>query len=161
MNRAIRALAAVTLALVALDVFLNWPRAGIVLNTANIVEQVARVMLSDSATLAGFATGIVTLVSVAQSRRWRWLILLLPAIFLSAYGPLFGSLLLFLGFSRFVSFDPTNQFNIVAVQFGLTLAPAVLTALVALVYTARGRPHAGAPDLDLEVSSTEEPDPVM
>jgi hypothetical protein len=161
MNRAIRALAAATLALVALDVFLNGPRAGFVVGTINLVEQIARVMLSDSATLAGFATGIVALVSAMQRRRWRWLILLLPAIFLSAYGPLFGSLLLFLVAPRFVSFDPSNQLNIATIQFAVTFAPGVFTALVALVYALRGRPPVAMPDLDLEVSSIKEPDPVV
>jgi predicted RND superfamily exporter protein len=159
MNRAIRALAAVTLALVVFDVLLNGPRAAFVAGTINLAEQIARVMLSDSATLAGFATGIVTLVSAARHRHWRWLILLLPAIFLSAYGPTFGSLLLFLVAPRFVSFDPSDQLNIATIQFAVTLAPGVFTALVALAYALRGRPRDAVPDL--EVSSIEEPDPVV
>ncbi len=161
MNRAIRVFAAVTLALIVLDVLINPPRATFVTGPINLIEQIARAMLSESATLAGFATGIVTLVAIAQGRRWRWLVAFVPLAFISAYGPLFGFVFVFLFVPRLDTSDPSSsQLTIATLQLALTLVPAALTALVAFGYALRARPGVTVADLDLEVSSIKEPDPI-
>jgi|SRR5689334_22902416 len=162
MNRAIRVLAAIALALMLFASLLNLPIAEVQYPPSpNVVATVlARVALI-TGYLSGFVIGIVTLVAAALGRRWRWFHFLLPIVVLCAYSPYFGELLLFVLFPEFVQFSEASPTAFALLQLGLNLGFPALTALVALAYALRGRPRVAMPDLDLEVSSIKEPDPVV
>jgi hypothetical protein len=160
MNRAIRALAAVALALMLFALFLNLPLADDQTPPSpNLVATVlARVALI-TGYLAGFVTGIVALVATALGHRWRWFLFLLPIVVLCAYSPYFGEALFFVLFPEFDRFSVASPTGFAFLQLGLSLGFPALTALVTLVYAIRNRIRVSVPDV--EVSSIEEPDPVV
>lgn len=159
MNRAIRVLAAITLALIVLVVLVNpfdpTPRPG----PSNPVQQVLPLLVLFNAYLLGFATGIVMLVAAAQRHHWRWFGPMLPVVVLSAYGPVVGSFLLPVVLATGGAFRPSQTF--VILQFASSVGFPALTALASFSYALRARSRIAVPDLDLEVSSIEEPDPVL
>lgn len=160
MNRAIRALAAVTLALMFVAFLLNPPFADVPYppgpNLAVIV--LPRVALI-TGYLAGFVIGMVALVTAAFERRWRWFIFLLPIVILCAYSPYFGDVLFFVLFPEFDRFSTASPTGFAFVQIGLNLGFPTLTALLCFIYALRGRSRIAV--ADLEVSSIEEAGPVV
>ena len=162
MNRAIRALAVATLTLMLFALLLNPPFVDVQYPPSanpNVVAAVLARITLITAYLAGFVTGIVTLVVAALGRHRHWFHLLLPIVVISAYSPYFGEALFFVLFPDLDRFSVASPTGFAILQVGLDLGFPTLTALVALAYALRGHPRVAVPEL--EVSSIEAPDPVV